>query len=283
MGRVLTEQRTIGTITKTISYGYKLDGSLASVTYPSGRKISYDVGTAGRPLTAKDTANGVNYALSGTYAPQGALATVINGQVSGGFAGITWTASYNNRLAPTSVVASSSAGTALSLGFSYLGNLNVSTITNNRDTGRTETFTYDELNRLTSTAGVSYTYDGDGKRVKKSNGTLYWNDLSGTPLAETDHSGNTTNEYIFFAGGRIARRDGSGHVSYYFGDHLGSSRGITQSDGTLCYDADFYPFGGELNFLNTCGQNYKFAGMERDSESGLDHTLFRQYTPTQGR
>ena len=51
---------------------------------------------------------------------------------------------------PTTLEASSSAGTAFSLGFSYLGNLNVSTITNNRDTGRTETFTYDELNRLSS-------------------------------------------------------------------------------------------------------------------------------------
>src|SRR3989442_1253882 len=106
-----------GEISKTISYGYNLDGSLASVTYPSGRKISYDVGTAGRSLTAKDTANGVNYALSATYAPQGALGSVINGQVSGGFAGINWTASYNNRLAPTSVVASSAAGAARRVGF----------------------------------------------------------------------------------------------------------------------------------------------------------------------
>ena len=38
-----------------------------------------------------------------------------------------------------------------------------------------------------------------------------------------------------------------------------------------------------MNFLNTCGPNYKFAGMERDSESGLDHTLFRQSASNQGR
>src|SRR5690348_15636641 len=97
--------------------------------------------------------------------------------------------------------------------------------------------------RQTSAGSTTYTFDGDGRRVKKSSGTLYWYGLGSTPLAETDSSGNTTNEYIFFAGGK-ARRDGSGNVYYYFGDQIGSSRTITSATGTICYDADFYPFGG---------------------------------------
>lgn len=36
------------------------------------------------------------------------------------------------------------------------------------------TFTYNAESEMTSTAGVNYTYDGDGRRVEKSNGTLYW-------------------------------------------------------------------------------------------------------------
>jgi YD repeat-containing protein len=39
MGRIVTEQRTIGSVTKTMSYSYNRDGSLASVTYPSGRSL----------------------------------------------------------------------------------------------------------------------------------------------------------------------------------------------------------------------------------------------------
>jgi len=39
-------------------------------------------------------------------------------------------------------------------------------------------YTHDAENRLTSTAGVTYTYDGDGKRVQKSNGKLYWYGMS---------------------------------------------------------------------------------------------------------
>ena len=35
--------------------------------------------------------------------------------------------------------------------------------------------------------------------------------------------------------------------------------------------------------MNTCAQNYKFAGMERDAETGNDHTWYRQYASNLGR
>ena len=142
-------------------------------------------------------------------------------------------------------------------------------------------YSWDAENRLASAAGVTYTYDGDGQRVEKSSGTLYWRGGNGSVVAETDTSGNTLNEYIFF-GARIARRDSSGNVYYYFGNHLGSSA-ITNATGTLCYDADFYPIGGELAFTNNCAQNYKFAGMEQDPETGDYHTQYRQYASNLGR
>jgi hypothetical protein len=42
---------------------------------------------------------------------------------------------------------------------------------------------------------------------------------------------------------------------------------------TPCYDADFYPFGGERTpITNLCPQNYKFTGKERDAETNLDLT-----------
>jgi RHS repeat-associated protein len=371
LGRVWAEQRTIAGITKTISYTYNLDGSPYSVTYPSGRTITYAPSTVGRAVSAVDSANSINYALNATYASQGGLASVLNGQ-SSTFAGVTFGATYNNRLMPATLSASSSAGTALSLVYTYFPNLSVEAITNNRDNGRNQSFSYDYLNRISTaqsqaTSGAdcwgqaipsggydrygnlltinstksgcsaptlsvsvntynqvtnsgfgydvpgnttgdgtnsytwddegrlttvvnsisgttTYMYDGDGKRVKKSSGTLYWNGLDGTPLAETDLSGNTTNEYVFFAGVRAARRDSSGNVYYYYSDLLRSSRAITTAAGVLCYDADFYPFGGELAFTNTCAQNYKFTGMERDPETiNNDHTWFRSYASNLGR
>jgi len=38
LGRLSSETRTINGVTKNLSYSYNLDGSLASVTYPSGRQ-----------------------------------------------------------------------------------------------------------------------------------------------------------------------------------------------------------------------------------------------------
>jgi len=60
-------------------------------------------------------------------------------------------------------------------------------------------------------------------------------------LDESDTSGNFTNEYVFFAGKRVAMRTvSSGTIYYYEDDMLGSARTMVQAGQTsLCYDADF--------------------------------------------
>lgn len=70
---------------------------------------------------------------------------------------------------------------------------------------------------------------------------------------------------------------------YYAEDLLGSSRVIVQSNGTLCYDADFAPFGAEKSYTSTCPQNYKFEGKERDTETQNDDFGARSYTWRFGR
>src|SRR5258707_3674204 len=54
------------------------------------------------------------------------------------------------------------------------------------------------------TCALPIFYDGDGHRVSKVGSKLYWYGSGGDILAETDASGNTTAEYIFFGGKRIA-------------------------------------------------------------------------------
>jgi RHS repeat-associated protein len=145
-------------------------------------------------------------------------------------------------------------------------------------------YVYDAENHLTSTAGVNYSYDGDGKRVMKSSGKLYWYGTSSDPLDETDASGNLTDEYIFFNGERIARRDPSNNVDYYFADQLGTARVVANAGGTILDDSDFYPFGGERSVVGpTSGNTYLFTGKERDSESGLDDFGDRYYSSAMAR
>ena len=103
-------------------------------------------------------------------------------------------------------------------------------------------------------------------------------------MAESDASGNLTNEYIFLSGARIAMLQlSSGNVNYYVADHLGSSHVVTNSSGTILDDSDFYPYGGERSYASSSGNTRKFAGKERDSESGLDDFAARFYTSNYGR
>jgi RHS repeat-associated protein len=151
---------------------------------------------------------------------------------------------------------------------------------------------YNAENQLISAGGVTYGYDGDGRRVMKSNGKLYWYGMSSDVLDETDLQGNTNNssfnEFVFFSGMRIARRDYQNNVFYYFADHLGTARNIQevpngQTTPTPCYDADFYPYGGERIVTDSCDSNYKFTAKERDSESGLDYFVARYNSTQLGR
>jgi RHS repeat-associated protein len=388
MGRELTEQRTTNSVTKTTTYSYDLAGDLTTLTYPSGRAITYTYDSAGRPSTAKDIANGINYAYgtcgSGNtgacYAPQGALSQLQNGT------NLVSTYIYNMRLQPCWIYATTNAALAASmtctgsdpgpgnvLDLQYNFNLavadngTVSALTNNRDNTRSQNFIYDQVNRMataetssttgsncwgeaytvdqwanmtaiggpsgygsctgenlsvsattnnqlssagvtydasgnvlgdgvssytwnaeseiSSAAGVNYTYDGDGNRLEKSSGKIYWLGAGTEILDESDLYGNFTNEYVFFGGRRIAMRNvSSGNIFYYADDMLGSSRTILQNgQPSVCYDADFYPFGGERDVVNTCSQNYKFEGNERDTETNNDDFGARYYSSRFGR
>ncbi len=152
-------------------------------------------------------------------------------------------------------------------------------------------YTYDAEGHTATGAGVTYTYDGDGNRVEKSSGTLYWYDPAGNIIEETNSSGSTNSQYVFFQGRRIARRDSSGNVYYYFDDQLGTAHYIVQAGSTTaCYDAEFYPYGGERitldgsnNPIDSCDSHYKFTGKERDSESGLDNFGARYDSSQYGR
>jgi RHS repeat-associated protein len=80
------------------------------------------------------------------------------------------------------------------------------------------------------------------------------------------------------------RNVSSGTIYYYAEDLLGSSRTMVQAGATsVCFDADFYPFGGERDVTASCTQSYKFEGKERDSETQNDDFGARYYSWRVGR
>jgi len=171
-------------------------------------------------------------------------------------------------------------------GYSYdaAGNMTHDATTNTN-------YSFDQENRITGAGAYTYTYDADGNRVEKSTGgssptgTLYWY-MSPGIVAESDLTGPLKSEYVFFDGERVARKDFSGSttsVFYYFSDHLKTASVITDSAGTIKAESDYYPWGGELQFVNNDSNHYKFTGKERDSETGLDYFGARYYGNWLGR
>src|SRR6185437_2298165 len=146
--------------------------------------------------------------------------------------------------------------------------------------------TYDAENRITKALQpgigyVDYGYDGNGRRVFKSNSygsrTIYVYDAEGKLVVE----------YSL----------GVGSVSpcqtcYLSLDHLGSTRLVTDQAGNTVSRHDYTPFGEEIQ-ANSGGRdgtfgtqdfvNQKFTGKERDQETGLDYFGARYYGSALGR
>src|SRR5205085_6021283 len=91
LGRMASEGRTIAGVTKNMSYTYNLDGSIATMSYPSGAAITYTLDSAGRLLSAVDTTNSsspISYVTGATYNAAASLTGSTYGQ-NGSFTGIT--------------------------------------------------------------------------------------------------------------------------------------------------------------------------------------------------
>ena len=148
----------------------------------------------------------------------------------------------------------------------------------------TQNYTYDQENRLTGAPAIPTHMTATAiacANPSGSTGTLYWYMTPGI-VGESDLSGNLTDEYVFFDGERVARKSTTA-VFYYFSDHLKTASVITDSAGKIKSESDFYPWGGELQFVNNDTNHYKFTGKERDSETQLDYFGARYYSNGLGR
>jgi len=151
-------------------------------------------------------------------------------------------------------------------------------------------FVYDAENKQrsfgtngSSTNGGTYSYDGDGKRIKKIVGTE-------TTVFVYNASGQLVAEYT-------ATAPTNPTISYLTSDTLGTPRINTDANGQVTARHDYMPFGEEI--FNFGGRNsqagidakyqqndnirQKFTSKERDEESGLDYFEARYYSSSFGR
>jgi RHS repeat-associated protein len=150
-------------------------------------------------------------------------------------------------------------------------------------------------------AMTGYVYGADGTRV--STGTIStWGSCdpaangyqatkdsilgpAGGQLTETgiDASGKVVwaNTNVWAGGQLIATYDPNG-LHFYLSDWNGSRRVQTDYAGVVERSCTNLPYGNGLSCDPSPTEDL-YAGLQRDSESGLDHAMFRQYASTFGR
>ncbi len=163
------------------------------------------------------------------------------------------------------------------LGYDANGNMTTRTVS-----GSTYTLGYDYENRLTSVSGAAtatFTFDGDGNRVKSVVGST-------TTLFVGSHyesSGGVITKYYLAGGAHLAMRKGS---TFYWllSDHLGSTSKVATSTGAL-HSQQLYKAWGETRYTSgTLPTRYTYTGQySYASDFGLVFYGSRFYDPLLGR
>jgi RHS repeat-associated protein len=135
---------------------------------------------------------------------------------------------------------------------------------------------------------VSYRYDGDGRRIKKTVGssiTNYFYDGANC-IAETDGAGSLKAVYVYGIE-LISKKDTQGTL-YYLYDTIGNTVATTDSSGDIVARYSYDAF-GKIRFQTPPSESHNHNlfvgshGILYDDEDELHYMRARYYDPTLGR
>lgn len=297
----------------TTSYGYDAEDEPTTITYPSSthdvEQFAYD--HAGRATSETITRDGSDRAaLSYAYNAADQLTTQtdsgdltashgydydIHGRLSadgsdaltyddaGNLTGLRGAAlSYDDADRLTS---RTQAGDATSYAYDEIGNRTQTA----PPTGPVTDYAYDQADQLSSVndhtaSPITYTYDADGLRTTKTKNTqtthYTWDRSGGLPVLLAKDS----TRYVYDAAGlALEQIDSDGSVSYLHHDRLGSTRLVTNADGstqaTYTYDA----YGDRTTTSGSSSVPFGYTGQYTDSDTGLIYLSARYYDPATGQ
>jgi RHS repeat-associated protein len=157
----------------------------------------------------------------------------------------------------------------------------------------TYSYTHDQRNRLVQVEKnqqviAEYTYDGDGRRIEKTEWVESLQDYrstiyvysGGNVIYEENVQTGAHATYVHGPTGKIAK-NAEGLREYYHRDHLGSTRLITDELGEVVGEISYKPFGESTRSDNT-EENHLYTGKEEDL-TGLYYYGARYYDPQIGR
>jgi RHS repeat-associated protein len=222
-GNMIKEEKTISNVLFTTQYTYDLENILTSITYPSGRTITYVLDQIGRIAQVSTTLNGSPKVLASNigYLPYGGVTRLSYGN------GLSLSQGYDTQYRTSSIV----VGSILNRTYNYDPNGNITSILDAIEPSGNEvledagTYTYYEgTNLLADIQGevnITYDYDDNGNTISANNRTYNYNlsnqlisvSDNGTPIAEYvyNRSGQRIKK-ILSTGTRIFHYDLSGHL-----------------------------------------------------------------------
>ena len=222
-GQVKKETKIIDSHTYITQYTYDQNGNMKTMTYPSGKVITYNF-TNDRAVSVLNGA--ANLASNIAYKPFGGMSGITYGN------GLSGAVSYDIQYRITGIT----AGAVMSLSYpTYDNNGNIQTIQDQLDPTKNKSFTYDALDRLSTgtAAGIwgslGWTYDGVGNRLTE-NGNIYTYAPNTNKLTSVngisfgyDNNGNTTTQaariYTYNQNQRLIQvADGAMTANYTYND-----------------------------------------------------------------
>ena len=254
-----------------------ISGTINSTT----ESASYTYDNVGRLVTSSQTTNGASAQRRFAYDRWGNRTGVWDA-TSGGNQ-IQSIALQQSSGVTTNQIQSVTAGSTLNYTYDAAGN-----VTNDG----AHNYTYDAENRLVSVdsgSTVEYRYDYRNCRVKKTVGSRVTHSIweSGLVLCEYNVStGAQIIDYVYsgsrlIAEGAGSTMNGSGSTTFLLSDRL-SIRVSLDKNGNLVGQQGHLPFGEQASESGT-QEKHHFTSYERDSETGTDYAVNRQYSQGIGR
>jgi RHS repeat-associated protein len=247
-GNVLTKRRVIGSTIVVLAYTYDLADRIQTITYPSGRIVTYARDAYGRVSTVTTQANA-----------SAAAVTLISG-VHYKVMGPMYSATLGNTLAltqnsdtggrPMGSLLLHPFGAAVSWQtYGYDNDDNITSITDNLDPTRSITYAYDPVGRLTQSVAASgsvrrqdMVYDTNGNRVRVEQRV---NPTDTTPVSTATYTLNAgTNQLA-----SVADASGTRSIAY---DGRGNTIGETRPASGITVAYDGY---GRLTSYQTSGSD----------------------------
>jgi RHS repeat-associated protein len=188
LGNTKQIQKTINSTSYNVQYNYNARGEMTSLTYPSGRVLQVNVDSIGRLASLVGSLNGINTTYADSFSFDPGFQVVGFRYGNGIYASIGFSRDrlelgcLDYSLTNRNGVCTHDSNTKFGLTYSYRpapnNNGQIAAITDSVDNGKTVSFTYDGLSRISTAStvgssaypawGLSMGYDRYGNRNSES-------------------------------------------------------------------------------------------------------------------